>query len=274
MNAADLFTARTQTFVHGQLCALGNLARSGPPRVLLAGPDGSSIKSIAFNYAYALAARGQRCLFVCLRDDVEADPPLLPVGVKPSDPALDKIRIKYLGSAPHDASKARPGEQGSVSRDFSAFCAAVHLLPSEDLPACIIVDPLPELARGRVAPANGSSYAPDAQLMRSLAYLTDAADAVSARLPKGVSCGIVATAHCGPDGPQPLALIRRWLPDVLMAASLPSGSFALAPLESLSNFVASRRSSGGFQDTAGVNGPAVLYTVNKDHIAASGVIRR
>lgn len=51
--------------------------------------------SILLHYAYKLALKGKRVLFICQKAKIEQVPPLLPPGVDGNDGALSKVHMRY-----------------------------------------------------------------------------------------------------------------------------------------------------------------------------------
>lgn len=161
---------------------------------LLSGPERSGKTSLLFHLALSAARQGKAVLLLCRRPKLEQVPPLLPDGVPISDPAWQRIQIKYL----------RDGSE--LLRYVSLFHVA-HTPP--DL---LLVDDLHTLAD---LPSSGD-HRPrprDMALCRILASLREATS-VASQL-KGSPCQLVVTEASGADGPRQLYILQRWLPLVL-----------------------------------------------------------
>ncbi|CAL8466736.1 g6272 [Coccomyxa elongata] len=169
---------------------------------LITGPVRCGKTSILLHYAYKLALKGKRVLFICQKAKIEQVPPLLPPGVDGNNGAFSNVHMRYL----------------STAADLQKIAACLHLL--DELPEAIIVDDLSSFidARGPEHGA-GDKRQRDAELVRTLAFLHEATAYASKKLAgipcvsrnPACSCHLLVTDPVT-DGPQNLQLMQRWLP--------------------------------------------------------------
>ncbi|BDA40978.1 hypothetical protein COCOBI_01-6330 [Coccomyxa sp. Obi] len=187
---------------------------------LITGPVRCGKTSILLHYAYKLASKGKRVLFICQKAKIEQVPPLLPAGVEGNDGAFSNVHMRYL----------------STAADLQKIAACLHLL--DELPEAIIIDDLSSFidARGPEH-GGGDKRQKDAELVRTLAFLHEATAYASKKLaaapsvsgdPK-CSCKLVVTDPVT-DGPQNLQLMQRWLPlHLMIRGSGPDFTLSVVP---------------------------------------------